>query len=145
MHRRSVLAGLAILVATPACAAPFNARGGLAIGGYDPVAYFSESRARRGSTAHYADWDGARWLFVSRANRDTFLAEPARYAPRFGGYCAYGMAHGYKAPIDPDAWTIVEGVLYLNYSKSVRTQWLADRDAFIARAAANWPTVSAER
>ena len=145
MDRRFVLAGLLLLPVASAAAEPVNSRGGLAIGGYDAVAYFGEGRARRGAVAHFADWQGARWLFVSRENRDAFLAAPARFAPRYGGYCAYGMAHGYKAPVDPEAWTIVGDRLYLNYSRSIRTQWLADRDAFIARAETNWPVVSATR
>ncbi|MBI1243446.1 MAG: YHS domain protein [Alphaproteobacteria bacterium] len=145
MDRRSLLVSGFLFAAMPAAAEPINARGGLAIGGYDPVAYFREGRARRGAAAYSADWGGARWLFVSRANHAAFVAEPSRYVPRYGGYCAYGMANGYKASVDPEAWTIEDGVLYLNYSKSVRERWLAERAGFIARADANWPAVSGTR
>jgi hypothetical protein len=148
MERRLFLALpiLALLpAALPAAADTVNSRGGLAAGGYDAVAYFAEGRARRGAAVHFHDWQGARWLFVSSANRDAFAAAPDRYAPRYGGYCAYGMAHGYKAPVDPEAWTVEGGRLYLNYSRSVRRTWLEDVPGYVARAEANWPTVSAQR
>jgi len=146
MERRLFIALLLAAAASPPAAADdFNARGGLAISGYDPVAYIAEGRARRGASAYHADWRGSRWLFVSSANRDAFLAEPDRYAPRYGGWCAYGMAHGYKAPIDPEAWTVVGDRLYLNYSKSVRRTWLGDVPGFLAKADAHWPAVSAAR
>lgn len=118
-----------------------NERGGLAIDGYDPVAYFAEGRARHGAPAFAHDWRGARWLFASAANRDAFAAEPERYAPQYGGFCAYGMASGYKAPIDPDAWTLAGGKLYLNYSKAIRMLWSTDVKGYVAKADANWPTV----
>jgi hypothetical protein len=145
MERRLFLALLLGVAAAPAAADTVNARGGLAIGGYDPVAYFAQGRARRGANMHYLDWNDARWLFVTAANRDAFAADPERYAPRYGGWCAYGMAQGYKAPIDPDAWSIVEGRLYLNSSNSVRRTWLGDVPGFLAKADAHWPAVSAAR
>ncbi len=144
MERRAFIAlALAAAFAPPARADQFNARGGLAIGGYDPVAYFTQGRARRGANMHYLDWADSRWLFLSAAHRDAFAADPERYAPRYGGWCAYGMANGYKAPIDAEAWSIVDGRLYLNYSKSIRRTWLDDVPGFLAKADANWPTVSA--
>ncbi len=143
MERRSFLALLLGLAAAPAAADTVNARGGLAIGGYDPVAYFTQGRPRRGANMHYLDWNDARWLFVTAANRDAFAADPERYAPRYGGWCAYGMSQGYKAPIDAEAWSIVEGRLYLNYSNSIRRTWLGDVPGFIAKADAHWPAVSA--
>ncbi|CAN0116614.1 unnamed protein product [Phaeothamnion confervicola] len=145
MKRRLVLALLLAAAAFPVRAEIVNARGGLAIEGYDPVAYFAEGRARRGAVAYFHDWRGARWLFVSGTNRDAFAADPARYAPRYGGYCAYGMAQGYKAPIVPEAWSIVDGRLYLNYSRSVQRTWLADVPGYIAKAEANWPGQSTAR
>lgn len=145
MERRTFIALLLSAASLPAAADEFNARGGLAIGGYDPVAYFTQGRARRGANMHYVDWKDARWLFLSAAHREAFLADPDRYAPRYGGWCAYGMAQGYKAPIDPEAWTIVEDRLYLNYSKSVRRTWLGDVPGFLAKADAHWPAVSAAR
>jgi hypothetical protein len=122
-------------------ASAVNERGGLAIDGYDPVAYFVDGRARHGAPAFVHDWRGARWLFASAVNRDAFAADPERYAPQYGGFCAYGMAGGYRAPIDPDAWTVSGGKLYLNYSKAIRMLWSTDVKGYVAKADANWPTV----
>jgi YHS domain-containing protein len=114
---------------------------GLALKGYDPVAYFADGKPVRGKPEFSASHEGATYRFASAANRNAFLSAPARYAPQYGGYCAYGMASGYKAPIEPDAWTIVEGKLYLNYNQSVRSRWSADIPGYIRKAEANWPTV----
>jgi YHS domain-containing protein len=114
---------------------------GLALKGYDPVAYFSEGKPVPGKPEFTARHEGATYRFASAANRDAFAAAPGKYAPQYGGYCAFGMASGYKAPIEPDAWTIVEGKLYLNYNQSVRSRWSADIPGFIRKAEANWPSV----
>jgi YHS domain-containing protein len=114
---------------------------GLALKGYDPVAYFSEGKPVPGRPEFTARHEGATYRFASAANRDAFAAAPGKYAPQYGGYCAYGMASGYKAPIEPDAWTIVDGKLYLNYNQSVRSRWSADIPGFIRKAEANWPSV----
>ena len=115
----------------------------VAIAGADPVAYFTEGRHAEGSDAHSTEWRGATWHFSSAANREAFEAEPERYAPQYGGYCAYAVAHGDTASIDPEAWTIVDGKLYLNYSRSIQKKWEADRASFIARADQNWPQLLA--
>lgn len=112
---------------------------GVAIGGADPVAYFSEGRFVEGSRKFAADWNGASWRFASAENRQRFLAEPERYAPRYGGYCAYAVAHNYTAKIDPEAWSIVEDRLYLNYDKTVRARWSKKQGEFIEQADQNWP------
>jgi YHS domain-containing protein len=114
---------------------------GLALKGYDPVAYFSEGKPVPGKPEFTARHEGATYRFASAANRDAFAAAPGKYAPQYGGYCAFGMASGYKAPIEPDAWTIVDGKLYLNYNQSVRSRWSADIPGFIRKAEANWPSV----
>ena len=114
---------------------------GRAIRGTDPVAYFTEGRAVPGDPDIAHEWSGATWRFASEENRARFIADPAAYAPQFGGYCSWAVSKGYTASTDPEAWTIVDGKLYLNYSKDVQKQWLADRDAAIARAEANWPGV----
>jgi YHS domain-containing protein len=114
---------------------------GLALKGYDPVAYFAEGKPVQGKPEITASHEGATYRFASAANRDAFAAAPGKYAPQYGGYCAYGMASGYKAPIEPDAWTIVEGKLYLNYNQSVRSRWSGDIPGYIRKADANWPTV----
>ena len=93
---------------------------GLAIRGYDPVAYFTDQRPVKGLPQFNYSWMGATWLFATAANRDQFSADPARYAPQYGGYCSYAVSKGHTASIDPEAWRIVDGKLYLNYSKGVQ-------------------------
>lgn len=114
---------------------------GLAIRGTDPVAYFTEGKPVDGSSDHTFEYMGATWRFSTAANRAAFLAEPEKFAPKFGGYCAWAVSQGYTASTAPEAWTIVDGKLYLNYSKSVMKDWLADRDAFIVKANKNWPGI----
>ncbi len=113
---------------------------GLAIQGYDPVAYF-DGEVKDGSEAFSVTHDGATYRFSSEANRARFAANPEQYLPAYGGWCAYGMAKGYKAPVDPTAYSIVDGQLYLNFSKGVQTIWNTDRPGYIEQADANWPTV----
>jgi YHS domain-containing protein len=114
-------------------------KSGVAIAGYDPVAYFSQTKALRGSPQITASYAGATYQFTSPANRDAFLANPQKYAPVFGGYCAYGVANGHKVSVDPEAFRVVNDRLYLNYSKGVQKKWLADVPGNIAKADANWP------
>lgn len=114
-----------------------NAPDGLAIKGYDPVAYF-EGKAVQGSAEFTHRWNDATWRFASASNRDRFAANPEAYAPQYGGYCAYGLAKGYKAPVDPTAWRVVDGKLYLNYSASVQQTWLTDVPGYVKQADANW-------
>lgn len=115
----------------------------LAIRGADPVAYFSEGRAVIGSSSFEYEWQGATWRFSSEEHRARFAAEPERYAPQYGGYCAYAVSEGYTASIDPEAWKIVGGKLYLNYSRDVQKLWEADVPGRIARGNANWPRLLA--
>lgn len=117
-------------------------RSGLMARGYDVVAYFTEGRPVRGTAEFEHAWDGARWRFATAANRDAFAAAPQKYAPQYGGFCAYAVSRNYTADGDPQAWTIVDGRLFLNYSLSVRATWLKDRDANIAKGDANWPALS---
>ncbi len=114
---------------------------GLALKGYDPVAYFTEKKPVPGKTEFTARHEGATYRFASAANRDAFTAAPAKYAPQYGGYCAFGAASGYKAPIEPDAWTVVDGKLYLNYNQSVRRQWSSDIPGYLRKADENWPLI----
>ena len=95
----------------------------------------------RGKPELAASHDGAIYRFASAAHRDAFLAAPAKYAPQYGGYCAYGVAEGYKASIEPEAWSVVDGKLYLNYSQSVRRRWSGDVPGYIRKGDANWPAV----
>jgi hypothetical protein len=84
-------------------------------------------------------WQGTTWIFASAENRDRFQADPERYAPQYGGYCAYAVSKGHTASIDPKAWTIVDGKLYLNYSKGVKKKWEQDVPGNIVKADKNWP------
>ena len=114
---------------------------GVAVKGYDPVAYFVAGRPTRGTAEFSATHEGATYRFASAANRDAFAADPARYAPQYGGYCAWAVAQGYKAPIVPEAWSVVDGKLYLNASRGVQRRWQRDVPGFIAQANRNWPTL----
>jgi YHS domain-containing protein len=118
---------------------PVNKSGKTAIKGYDPVAYFTGSGPVKGSPQFPHQWMGAEWRFASAANRDLFAAAPEKYAPQYGGYCAYAVSENYTANIDPEAWKIVDGKLYLNYSKSVQKIWMMDQARRIAQADRNWP------
>jgi YHS domain-containing protein len=125
-----------------AVAAAINQTGGVALKGYDPVAYFTESKAVQGSDQFITQYQGATYKFESAAHRDAFVANPAKYAPQYGGYCAYGVAHGDKADVDPDAFTVVNGKLYMNYDKAVRFLWKRNIPSNITKADQNWPELS---
>ena len=112
-----------------------------AIRGYDPVAYFKESKPVLGSEKLVLKWNNSNWYFSSQRNLDLFKANPEKYAPQYGGYCAYGLSNGYKAPTDADAWTIENGKLYLNYNKEVREMWIREKKERIEKADKNWPGI----
>jgi YHS domain-containing protein len=114
---------------------------GLAIRGYDPVAYQTAMQPTRGLSSITASHAGATYQFASTENRDRFLADPARYVPAYGGYCAMGVAGGRKFDIDPMAFTIVEGRLYLNKDPRTRSMWMRDIPGNNTKADANWPAV----
>ena len=112
-----------------------------AIRGYDPVAYFTEGKPVKGSKDFTYQWNDANWFFSSKANLDSFKTNPEKYAPQYGGYCAYGTANGHKAPTQTDTWTIVGDKLYFNYSSQVKEKWMKDQKALIEKADKNWPSV----
>jgi YHS domain-containing protein len=112
---------------------------GVAIKGYDAVAYFTEGKPIKGRSEFQYEWMGAKWYFASAANRDAFAKNSQKYAPQFGGYCAWAVSQGYTAGIDPAAWKIVDGKLYLNYSKSVQKMWEQDVPGNIKKGTENWP------
>ena len=132
---------VAIIVSTGSALAidPVFSDGGTAIRGYDPVAYFTEGKPVEGSAKHAVDYRGAKWHFASTEHRALFAADPEKYAPQFGGYCAWAVANNYTASIDPHAWTIKDGKLYLNFSKFVRARWAIDKSGNIAKGNVNWP------
>jgi hypothetical protein len=117
---------------------------GVALKGYDPVAYFERKQPVKGTPQFSHEWMNAKWLFSSAADRDRFAADPARYAPQYGGYCAYAVSQGHTAPIDPEAWRVVDGKLYLNYSKGVQKKWSEDIPGYIEKADRNWPAISSK-
>ena len=145
LSRRSFLASTAAsalaLSAAPALAGTWFTPRGVAIRGTDPVAYFTEGRPVDGSPEHAVEYDGATWHFASAANAEAFRADPARYAPAYGGYCAWAAAQGYLADTVPEAWTIHEGRLYLNASRRIRSRFERDIPGFVAQADANWPSL----
>lgn len=130
---------LLTLLAAPAWAEKVNVDGGAAVRGTDVVAYFTEGKPVPGSAQFSHTWNGAEWRFATAANRDAFAADPAKYAPQYGGFCAWAVSNGYTAPVDPEAWRIVNGKLYLNYSRLVQLRWQIDTAGNIAKADANWP------
>ena len=147
MNRRSALVAIGLTVFA---ASSFLTNGaiakvytgstsGVAINGYDPVAYFTEGKPVKGSAEYSTDWNGVKVHFASAKNRDTFKSNPTKYAPKYGGHCAFAAAKGYVAKTVPEAFSIVGGRLYLNYSLSVRKQWDGNRASFIKAADKNWP------
>ncbi|HUS98548.1 MAG TPA: YHS domain-containing (seleno)protein [Hyphomicrobiaceae bacterium] len=153
LTRRCALAGLAASVALIAVSAleiqsteaaakgQINTIGtpGVAIKGYDPVAYFTERRPRAGKKEFSLRHKNAEWRFFSAANRAAFEADPAKYEPVYGGYCAYGVAQGYLVKIEPEAWSIRNGRLYLNYDDGVQKTWSKNPSGYITKADQRWP------
>lgn len=120
----------------PAIFAP----GGIAIRGYDVVSYFTAGKPVRGVPEYAIQWNGAAWHFSNAANRDAFKADPRKYAPQYGGYCAYGIAQGVAPESDPTLWRIVDGKLYLNINARVQERWLRDIPGYVRAADQNWPS-----
>lgn len=114
---------------------------GKAINGYDVVAYYNAGQPVKGNDSLSFQWSNSSWLFSSLANLELFRQNPEKYAPQYGGYCAYGTAGGYKAPTQPDAWAIVNGKLYFNYNLKVKASWDKDQAGYIGKADANWPLI----
>jgi hypothetical protein len=115
---------------------------GIAIKGYDPVAYFLQQQAVEGSDSFSTEWSASKWKFISQANLDSFKQAPQKYAPQYGGFCAYGLSENHKSPTDPKAWTIVDNKLYLNYNPKVKEMWLKDTAAKIKAANTYWPALN---
>jgi YHS domain-containing protein len=146
MTNRSVLrltfAVVLLVAAMAASAGEFFEKDGVALRGYDPVSYFSEGKPQRGLPAHSYVYKGSRFHFASAENQRLFSDDPGRYAPQFGGFCAYGTAQGYKVSTQPDAFAVVNGRLYLNYNREVVKIWQQDVPGNIALAEEKWPEVS---
>ena len=143
LSRRGFIAITLSAAATPALAMdpPVFTRRGIAIRGYDPVEYFRGNGPVKGDRDFETEWNGATWRFATAENRDLFAADPEAHAPQYGGYCAWAVANGYTASTDPDAWSLHDGKLYLNYSLGVRDTWSQDIPGNIAKGDSNWPGV----
>lgn len=116
--------------------------GGVAIMGYDTVAYFTDGKPVQGSEDFSYDWLGTPWHFASSKHRDLFKSEPLKYAPQFGGYCSGEVVgDGITINIDPNAWRIIDGKLYLSYNKPTDAEWEAYAQVDLPKAEANWPNL----
>jgi YHS domain-containing protein len=131
-----------LLLAPFASAGEFFEVDGIALGGYDPVAYFEVGQPTRGREALKHQYQGSTFLFSSQDNHRKFVAAPEKYAPQFGGFCALGTANGYKVKTEPDAFKVVDGKLYFNYNRKVLEMWTQDQAGYIKRANENWPQVA---
>jgi len=115
-----------------------------AIKGYDTVAYFTEGKPVEGKDEFSTEYNEATWLFSSQENLELFIEDPEKYAPQYGGYCAYAVAQNSTASIKPELFTIHDGKLYLNYNASVNEKWIANKENFIQDADKNWPGILAK-
>ncbi|MEM9099370.1 MAG: YHS domain-containing (seleno)protein [Pseudomonadota bacterium] len=147
MIRLTAAIMIALLAASPAAAKElrdpeiFADVKGHALKGYDVVSYFTQARPSKGNPALMVEWKGAKWLFATPANRDRFAANPEKYAPQYGGYCAWAIAQGDGRPvgINPEIYKVVDGKLYLNLNMNVHEQWLDKQALFITKGNENWP------
>lgn len=136
------LVGVAMMSSALAAGVDVNATAtGLAIRGYDPVAYFTEKQPTRGNWKITATHNGATYRFASEANKKKFLADPAKFVPAYGGYCAFGTAMGFKFDGDPNVWKVVDNKLYLNLSKDIQTRWEGKVTEFISTADTKWKAI----
>ena len=133
-----LMAGNVYAADKPVYTGVFNS---LAVSGYDPVAYFTEQKPVKGDSRFSTQYAGAEWQFTSAENRDKFVAAPERYAPQYGGYCAWAVSQGSTASADPQRWKIVDGKLYLNYDADVQKKWELDIASNIRKANQSWPAV----
>ncbi|MBO9448422.1 YHS domain-containing (seleno)protein [Ruegeria sp. R14_0] len=114
---------------------------GLAMNGYDVMTYWRGGNPQKGDPEIAAEYNGATWVFLSDENRQAFLSDPAKFAPQFGGYCAYAASQNAVADVDPIAWRIWDDKLYLNYSIEVRRLWANKIDENIDKANGYWPNL----
>jgi hypothetical protein len=135
---------IAAAVTTPAFAAGPDVNAtitGLALRGYDPVAYFTEGKPALGDFTITAQYEGATYRFVSNDHKALFEKDPAKYLPQYGGFCAFGTAQGFKVDGDPNVWKIVDGKLYLNLAPPVAVRWSQDVSGNIKSADDKWPGI----
>ncbi|MBB1440928.1 hypothetical protein H5202_20170 [Shewanella sp. SG41-4] len=138
---KSVVIAASLLVSSLSFAADIDVNADtndVAIHGYDSVAYFTDSKATKGSPEYTASYKSAIYQFSNAVNRDLFKAEPEKFAPQFGGFCAMGVALNKKLDTDPTAWKVVDGKLYLNLNKAVQQKWLTDVSGHLVTANRVW-------
>jgi YHS domain-containing protein len=123
----------------------FYSEEGLAIRGTDPVAYFTQNKPVKGNPQFSYRWGNATWQFASAENRDLFMQNPEKYAPQYGGFCAWAVSQGYTAATDPNAWKIENGKLYLNYNSAVQWGWQKDVSGNVAKGDKNWPGLAKDK
>ena len=130
-------------IGSPAAALEPVSKGGdgVALGGYDAVAYFTDDKPVAGTKEFQTQWNGATWLFATADHREAFVKAPEKYAPQYGGYCAYAVARGTSAPGDPTLWKVKDGKLYVNKNADVQKLWNQDVPGYIVQANRNWPAV----
>jgi YHS domain-containing protein len=134
--------GLTVQAGVPGSKSPINLDAqGVALGGYDPVAYFDGGKPMRGVATISATYGGARYLFATQEHRRAFLEDPKAYIPEFGGFCVLGTAFGEKVDIDPETGKVVNGKLYLNNNPKALEIFNKDRSGTITKAQTNWPAV----
>ncbi|MEN9220902.1 MAG: YHS domain-containing (seleno)protein [Thermostichus sp. BF3_bins_97] len=136
---QTVHAQAQVIASSQGSPGPFFATDGLALRGYDPVAYFIETKPVQGSPEHEWEWGGVTWRFANADNLERFQNNPERFAPQYGGFCAWAVANNYLYPVDPFAWKIVDDKLYLNANQRVQRNWERDIPGFIEKADLNWP------
>jgi hypothetical protein len=144
LRRFTVAMAATMFVASLAVAEPIKINAGdnhIAIGGYDTVAYFTAGKPTKGDPRFEANWQEARWQFATAEHRDMFVRDPDRYAPRYGGFCAVGLARGYLATVDPQAWRLVDGKLFLTFTTKGQDIFQEDIAGTIANAEKNWETL----
>ena len=136
-----LIAFLAVISLLPAKSLVNTDRSGIGIRGYDPVSYFTDGKPEKGLPQFSSTADGVTYLFISAAHKAAFDANPSKYEPRFGGYCAYGVSRGSLIEIDPFAFQVVNGMLLLQYSKGVMVKFNKDQTACLQKAETNWPVL----
>ncbi len=136
-------------IATPALAvkqtgAEYNTmHAGLGANGYDVVSYFTVGKPVAGSDRYTSEFGGVKWQFSSAENLATFKSDPAKYAPQYGGFCAWGVSVGKLFSVDPvNGWKIVDGKLYLNFNGDINTTFSKDTAGYISKAERNWPSLN---
>lgn len=147
MKRLLIIAALALVTVIQAKAqsSEIFAPAGKAIKGYDPVAFFKEAKPVKGSEKFEYKWKDASWYFSTAENLEAFKADPEKYAPQYGGYCAYGAAEGHKSPTLTETWTVLNDKLYFNYSTKVKEAWTKDQANLIKKADEKWPELKEQK